>query len=207
MLVARAVFSLAVVLLIAAAATACGKAGSTRIAAGDVPSSAELDQYVTGAGGIRLAMSEEEVTDALGTKPARRREALSQDGITEVAWDNIDGPHPGHAAGGFVAGKLIWITFATASTSLPRVGRDAASSLLTGAVAQRSVARTLRLEDVEAVTGSRGLRARWTFTHRPPDRADIASVWVWEVEPGGRMLSVEERDGLAGQPVEREWRK
>jgi len=49
-------------------------------------------------------------------------------------------------------------------------------------VVRRSVARRLRMEDIEAVTGSRGLRARWIFSHRPPDRANVMSVWAWEVE-------------------------
>ena len=191
------------------AAGACRKtAGPTRIAAGDVPSAAELDQFVSGAGSVRLAMTEDEVSSALGEKPARRRDAMSSDGMTEVAWDNIGGPHPGAAVGRFVAGKLTQIEFATATTAMPRISRDVARSLESADVVRRSVARTLRLEDVEAATGSHGLRARWIFTHRPPGRADVMSVWLWEVEPGGRSaLVVEEENGLAGQPVVRDLRR
>ena len=195
-------------ILVAVAAGACGKtAVPTRIAAGDVPSAAELDQFVSGAGGVRLAMTEDEVSSALAVKPARRRDAMSSDGMTEVAWDNIGGPHPGAAVGRFVAGKLTQIEFATATTAMPRISRDVARSLESADVVRRSVARTLRLEDVEAATGSHGLRARWIFTHRPPDRADVMSMWLWEVEPGGRALVVEEENGLAGQPVVRDLRR
>lgn len=91
----------------------------------------------------------------------------------------------------------------TSSKALPRISREAAQSLQSGDVVQRSVARTLQLKDVEAVAGSRGMRSKWTFTHHPPDRADVKSTWVWQIESGGTALIVEEENGLAGQPIER----
>jgi hypothetical protein len=186
-------------------ALACGKpAAPTRIAAGDVPSAAELEAFVSHAGNVRLTMTEQEVRSALGTKPTRRQEAMSSDGESVVVWDTITGPHPGAALGRFVAGRLRQIEFATASTAMPRIGRDVAASLESAETVRRSVAGTLRIADIEAATGSRGLRARWTFTHWPPDRAKITSVWLWEIEPGGRVLMVDEYDGLAGQPVVRD---
>jgi hypothetical protein len=179
----------------------------TRIASGDVPSAAELDQFVSGAGGVRLAMTEDEVSAALGARPSRRSDATSRDEVADVAWDNIGGAHPGAALGHFRAGKLYAIEFATASTVMPRISADVARSLESGDVVRRSVARTLRIEDIEAATGSRGLRARWIFNHRPPDRASVMSVWAWEVEPGGRALVVEDENGLAGQPVVRDLKR
>jgi hypothetical protein len=132
---------------------------------------------------------------------------MSSDGVTEVAWDNIAGPHPGAALGRFAAGRLSQIEFATATAAMPRISPEVARSLESADVVRRSVARTLRLEDVEAATGSHGLRARWIFTHRPPNRADVMSMWLWEVEPGGRALVVEVENGLAGQPVVRDLRR
>jgi len=195
-------------ILVTVAGSACRKTSAAkRIAAGEVPSAAELDQYVSGAGNVRLVMTEDEVSSALDVKPTRRRDASSSDGVTEVAWDNISGPHPGAAVGRFTAGKLTQIEFATASMAMPRISRDVARSLESADVVRRSVEHTLRLEDIQATTGSHGLRARWIFTHRPPDRAGVMSLWVWEVEPGGRALVVEEENGLAGQPVVRDLRR
>jgi hypothetical protein len=187
-------------------ALACAKqAAPTRIASGDVPSAAELEQFVSGAGNVRLMMTEKEVSSALGTKPTQRQEAMSSDEESVVVWGTITGPHPGAALGRFAAGRLRQIEFGTASTAMPRIGRDVAASLESAEIVRRSVARTLRLADIEAATGSRGLRARWTFTHWPPDRANVMSVWVWEIEPGGRALVVEEEgDGAVGQPVVRD---
>jgi hypothetical protein len=202
MSVVRRSWWLVAVLVTALAEDACRKhAAPGRIAAGDVPTAAELDQFVTGAGNVRLAMTEDEVSSALGVKPARRRDGISRDDVTEVAWENIGGAHPGAAVGRFVAGRMFQIEFGTATMTMPRISRDVARSLESADVARRSVARMLRLEDIEAATGSRGLRTRWIFTHHPPDRADVKSVWLWEVEPGGQALVVEEENGLAGQPV------
>ena len=209
MSVVRRTSSLALILLTGLVSVSCKKRvdPGTRIASGDVPSAAELDQFVSGAGGIRLAMTEDEVSAALGVRPARRRDAISQDDVTEVAWDNIGGAHPGAAVGRFIVGKLIQIELATASSTMPRIGSAVARSLESADVVRRSVARTLRIDDVEAATGSRGLRARWIISHRPPDRANVMSIWAWEVEPGGRALVVEEENGLAGQPVVRDLKK
>jgi hypothetical protein len=204
--VARRTSLLVVILLAGFVSFSCEKKVE-RIASGDVPSAAELDQFVSGAGGVRLTMTEAEVSAALGVRPARREDATSQDGVTKVAWDNIGGAHPGAALGDFVAGKLFRIEFATASTAMPRISRDAAQALERADVVRRSVARTLRMEDIEAVTGSRGLRARWIFGLRPPDRANVMSIWTWEVEPGGRVLVVDEENGLAGQPVVRDLKR
>ena len=187
-------------LFLLVAAFACRKGGAST--AGDVRS-AELDQYVSGAGNVRLGMTEDEVTSALGVKPARRLDAMSSDGITEVAWDNIGGTHPGAAVGRFIGGKLTQIDFATAKTAMPRISSDVASSLERAEIVQRAVAHTLRLEDIEAVTGSRGLRARWTLIELS-NHPNVRSVWAWEVEPGGKALVVEEENGLAGQPVVRD---
>jgi hypothetical protein len=188
-------------------ALACGTQGPpTRIAAGDVPSAAELEQFVSGAGHVRLVMTEAEVSAALRAKPTRRQEAMSSDGESVVVWDTITGPHPGAALGRFVAGRLRQIEFATTSSAMPRISGDVAAALERAEIVRRSVARTLRIADIEAATGSRGLRVRWTFAHRPPDRAYITSVWAWAIEPGGRALVVDEEDGLAGQPVVRHWK-
>lgn len=191
----------AVVVLIA---IACGKhSAPVAIAAGDVPSPAELNAYVSNAGNVHLTMKEDEVDSALGAKPTRRMDAASQDGETQVAWDQIGGDHPGAAAGRFYAQRLTQIEFAPASRSMPRISKDVADSLLRQQYAQRAVAHTLRMTDIESVTASKGARALWRFTHRPPDGAIVTSVWMWEVEPGGEALIVEEQDGSAGQPVVR----
>jgi hypothetical protein len=51
-------------------AVACGKqATSTRIASGDVPTAAALEQFVTGAGGIRLGMTEQKVNAFMLGRP------------------------------------------------------------------------------------------------------------------------------------------
>lgn len=192
--------------LVAVVLIACRKTSAPpTIGVGDVPPPAELDQYVSGAGNIRLGMTEQEVDAALGKKSTRRQDAAARDGATDVAWDKIAGAHPGAAVGRFFDGKLTHIEFAPATTTMPRISADAARSLAeSGSVVQRAVARTLRLSDVEAVTGSRGLRAQWSFSFHPPNRADVKSLWAWEVEPGGRALIVEEEQGLAGQPVVRD---
>ena len=63
-------------------------------ASGGVPSPAELEAYVSGAGTVRLGMSEGEVTRALGRKPSRRKDGGD---TADVAWDDLPGPRPGHA--------------------------------------------------------------------------------------------------------------
>jgi hypothetical protein len=209
MSVVRRTSLLVVILLAGLVSFSCKKKFDPRmrIASGDVPSATELDQFVSGAGGVRLAMTEDEVSGALGARPLRRSDATSRGEAVDVAWDNIGGAHPGAALGHFVAGKLFAIEFATASKAMPRISADVARSLESGDVVRRSVARTLRIEDVERATGSRGLRVRWIISHRPPDRANVMSVWAWEVEPGGRALVVKDENGLAGQPIVRDFRR
>ncbi|MGZ8851679.1 MAG: hypothetical protein ACXW3E_15305, partial [Thermoanaerobaculia bacterium] len=56
------------------------------------------------------------------------------------------------------------------------------------------------------IAGSRGLRARWTLADVPGGAPLVVSTWVWEVEPGGRLLIVEDVNGLAGQPIVRTMR-
>ena len=168
---------------------------------------AEWSAFVSNAGRVRLGMTEKEVNEALGKGATRREEAQSPGAAAHVAWDDIGGENPGAALGTFLHGKLVRIEFATAKTAMPHVSREAASSLQSAETVRRSVARTLRMSDVEAVTGSRGLRARWSIGENPGGDPHISSKWVWEVEPGGELLIVDEEDGFAGQPVTRKWNR
>jgi hypothetical protein len=203
--------------LVCAPSTSCknaggGDSGETVATGGSagrdgVPTAAELEAYVTGAGRVRLGMTEGEVTAALGKKPSRRQDPMSRDAPTDVAWDGLPGPAPGAALGRFVEGGLVRIEYAPADAPLPRVDRAAAHSLTqSAALVQRAVARELRLAEVEAVTAAPGTRRTWTLSRGAGGRTRVSSRWLWEVEPGGEALIVEEDDGFAGQPIIRRLR-
>jgi hypothetical protein len=166
---------------------------------GVMPSAAELDAYVSGAGSVHLGMTEEEVSDALGTKPTQRRD-------DDVGWEGIAGQRPGSALGQFADGRLRRIEYAPSPwPELPRVSRATVGPLLTGEYARRSYERTLRMSDIEAVTGTPGYRSSWYIDGRTGPTV-VGSRWIWEVEPG-KVLYVEEAPGgLAGQPVIRDLR-
>jgi hypothetical protein len=171
-------------------------------AAGFAPSAAELEAFVTGAGGVRLGMAENEVTAALGKNPTRREVASSPGAATEVAWEDIPGARPGAAHGRLADGRLVFIEFTTAKLSLPRVSRAVARSLTESAdLVRRSVAKSLRMQDIEVITHTPGQRVKWSIGLGDP--TTVVSYWLWEVEPGGEALFVEEENGVAGQPITR----
>ena len=89
------------------------------------------------------------------------------------------------------------------SSRRSRVDRATAESLTSADFVRRSVAKPVRMKDIEAVTGTRGYHGLWRII-RPAgtQRVIVVSRWFWEVEPGGEALSVEEEeDGIAGQPI------
>jgi hypothetical protein len=183
-------------------ATAAAGAVANSSAIG-VPSAAELEGYVTGAGAVELGMTESEVSAALGKKPTRRQDATSPGAPAEMAWDNLEGARPGFAAGQFHEGRLARIEFAPAKRALPRVDQAAVDSLTTADVVRRSVARTLRMADIEAVTRVPGFRATLAIASGFGVKTTVYSRWFWEIEPGGKVLYVDDEDGFAGQPVVR----
>lgn len=164
-----------------------------------MPSAAELDAYVSGAGRVHLGMTEGEVSAALDRQPTQRRDG-------DVAWEGIGGERPGSALGQFVDGRLKRIEYVPSPwPALPRVSRAAADSLLTGEYARRSYERTLGMSDIEAVTGAPGYRMSWFIDGRTGPTA-VGSRWIWEVEPGKVLYVAEEPDGTASQPVVRDMR-
>jgi hypothetical protein len=167
---------------------------------GDMPSAVALEAYVTGAGNVQLGMTESQVSDALGEKPTRREDAMSPGATTDVAWDDLKGARPGAALGRFRDGRLISIEFASTFPVLPRIDRGAADAVTTPDFVRASVARTLQMTDIEAVTRTRGHRMSWSVMRGADGRTMVLSRWIWEVEPGGEALLVVEYDGLAGQP-------
>jgi hypothetical protein len=168
-----------------------------------VPSPAELEAYVSGAGRVRLGMTESEVTKALGRKPSRRKDG---EGTADVAWDDLPGPRPGHALGNFRDDRLYGIEFAPAAQVYPRLDYATAETVTQADYVRRSVDRTLLMADIEAVTGVPGYRASWTVMSGFGSPTRVRSRWLWEVDPGDRVLYVDELDGLAGQPVIRDKR-
>jgi hypothetical protein len=172
-----------------------------------VPSPEQLEDYVTGAGAVRLGMTESEVSEALGKKPSRRDDALSPGASTDVAWDDLQGPRPGAALGRFRDDRLYSIEFAPASPVPPRLDSATANSVTKADYVRRSVARTLRMADIEAVTRVPGYRASWTIMSGFGSPTRVKSRWLWEVDPGDRFLVVDELDGLAHQPVIRAKRR
>jgi hypothetical protein len=89
---------------------------------------------------------------------------------------------------------------------LPRVDRDVAESLTRAEYVRRSVDRTLRVADIEAVTRVPGNRARWAIASGIGSATMVTSVWAWEIEPGKKVLTVDEENGQAGQPIIRDVR-
>lgn len=172
-------------------------------ASGGVPSPAELEAYVSGAGTVRLGMTESEVTRALGSKPSRRKDGGN---TADVAWDDLQGPRPGHALGHFRDDRLYAIEFAPAAQVYPRLDHATAAAVTQPDYVRRSVARTLTMAEIEAVTRVPGYRASWTVMSGFGAPTSVSSRWFWEVDPGNRVLYVEELDGLAGQPVIRDKR-
>jgi hypothetical protein len=211
----RLAFALAV--LAGASLPACRQTGATPGAessgapaadarAEGIPTPEELEAYVSGAGRVRLGMTEAEVTEALGKRPSRRQDAMSQGASTDVAWDALEGPRPGAALGRFVDDHLISIELAPAAQVYPRLDFATASSVTAPDYVRRSVARTLRMADIEAVTRVPGFRASWTVMSGYGSPTRVKSRWMWDVDPGNRVLYVEELDGQAGQPVIRDKR-
>jgi hypothetical protein len=187
----------------AADAAAPGGAVAGAGASGGVPSPAELEAYVSGAGAVRLGMTEREVIKALGSKASRR-----QDGgeFVDVAWDALKGPRPGAALGKFREDKLYSIEFAPATQVYPRLDYATADSVTRAEYVRRSVDRTLRMADIEAVTRVPGYRASWAVASGFGIPTSVTSQWFWNVDPGNRVLYVDETDGRAGQPVIRDKR-
>jgi hypothetical protein len=185
----------------ASQASAPGAAGAD--ASEGVPSPAELEAYVSGAGAVRLGMTESEVTSALGRKPGRRHDEGKD---ADVAWDDLKGPRPGYALGKFRADRLYSIEFAPAAQVYPRLDHATADSVTQADYVRRSVARTLRMADIEAVTRVPGYRASWTVMSGFGAPTRVRSRWLWEVDPGDSVLVVDELDALAEQPVIRKKR-
>jgi hypothetical protein len=62
------------------------------------------------------------------------------------------------------------------------------------------------MADIEAVVRVPGCRASWTIMSGSGSPTRVSSQWLWEVDPGDRVLFVREDDGTAGQPVIRKKR-
>ena len=105
-----------------------------------------------------------------------------------------------------VTTRLYSIEFAPAAQVYPRLDYATADAVTQADYVRRSVARTLRMADIEAVTRVPGYRASWTVMSGFGTPTRVRSRWFWEVDPGNRVLYVEELDGLAGQPVIRDKR-
>jgi hypothetical protein len=181
----------------AGAATTAGSVADT-VGSGDVPTPADLEAYVTGGGRVRLGMTESQVTTALGSTPSRRQDNGE---FADVAWDALKGPRPGAALGKFRGDRMYRIEFAPAAQVYPRLDYATADSVTRAEYVRRSVDRTLRMEDIESVTGVPGYRASWAVASGFGVPTTVMSRWVWDVEPGNRFLLVEETDGLVGQPI------
>ena len=123
-----------------------------------------------------------------------------------MAWDDLQGPRPGFALGNFRDDKLYSIEFAPAAQVYPRLDYATAEAVTQPDYVRRSVARTLRMADIEAVTHVPGYRASWTVMSGFGTPTSVRSRWFWEVAPGNRVLYVEELDGLADQPIIRDKR-
>jgi hypothetical protein len=186
--------------------TASASGGAAESGSVDVPSTDELEAFVTGAGAVHLGMTEDEVSAALGANPTRRQDATSRDAPTDVAWDRISGARPGAATGRFFDGRLVRIEFAPAAPELPRLGRAVAESLTRPEYARRAADRTLRMADIESVTSAPGYRANWAIGRGVGGKTTLMSRWLWEIESSGKVLVVEEEDGLVRQPVIRSMR-
>ncbi len=171
-----------------------------------VPGAEELEAFVSAAGAVQLGMTEAEVSAALGRNPTRRQDPPSPDAPADASWEGLEGARPGAAAGLFREGRLLRIEFAPATPALPRLGRAAAESVTRTDFVRRSVARTLRMADIEAVTRVPGYRATWAIASGFGSRTTVSSRWLWAIEPGEKVLYVEEHDGAAGQPVIRSMR-
>jgi hypothetical protein len=168
---------------------------------------------VAGTGAVKLGMSEDEVGRALGGAPERRKEAEQ---TVEAVW-RLEGAVPGSAVARFVGGPLVWIEFSAARPDvppLPRVTRAAAEALSNGALARKAIQHVLRasdpaltMDDVLAAAGGTGRRVVWRLFRSEAEGAPesaASSVWAWEVEPGGKVLLVDETSGEARQPTIRD---
>ncbi len=168
---------------------------------------------MAGTGAVKLGMSEDEVGRALGGAPERRKEAEQ---TVEAVW-RLEGAVPGSAVARFVGGPLVWIEFSAARPDvppLPRVTRAAAEALSNGALARKAIQHVLRasdpaltMDDVLAAAGGTGRRVVWRLFRSEAEGAPesaASSVWAWEVEPGGKVLLVDETSGEARQPTIRD---
>jgi hypothetical protein len=59
------------------------------------------------------------------------------------------------------------------------------------------------MTEVETAAGRRGRRASWALTMGQGNTTRTVSTWVWEVEPGGKLLIVSVEGGKASQPYVR----
>lgn len=185
-------------------------AGAGRI---DMATPAPAD-FVEGTAAVRLRMTEDEVSRALGSEPVQRQET---DRLVDAAWA-IGGAVPGRAVARFVGGPLVRIEFARIRLDdppLPRVSGDAARTVTQGLAfkAVQHIAHAenpaLELREVVAAAGAPGQRIRWRLaqgggtpgSHLQPV---VTNTWAWVVEPGGRLLLVDETDGIADQPIVRD---
>jgi hypothetical protein len=151
-----------------------------------------------GATRVAIGMTESEVSRALGDEPSQRKG-------TDVAWRLEQGAHPGVAVGSFIDGHMTGITF-TANLDTPaplRIEKAAADALNTTDITQRSVDGRLTLAEIEAAVGARGRRLDWTLAMGQGRSTRSISHWVWEINPGGKVLIVSEEGGKASQPFVR----
>jgi hypothetical protein len=159
---------------------------------------ADLDDFIEGAGAVAIGMTESEVSKALNAQSEARKG-------NEVAWRLDKRSHPGSASGSFVNGYLSGIQF-TADLSAPappRIDKAAADALSNKETALRAISHKLTIAEVEAAAGGRGRRASWVLTMGQGNTIRSISIWVWEINPGGKLLIVSEERGEAGQPYVR----
>jgi hypothetical protein len=162
---------------------------------------AGIEDVVDGASQVAIGMTDSEVSGALHVEPIERK------GI-EVAWRLEKGEHPGVAVGRFIDGYLNSIQFTARldSPSPPRIDKQTAGALTKYDVVTRAIAGNLTLAEVEASIGKHGRRAIWTLAQGQNRTTRSISTWVWEINPGGKVLIVPEEDGKASQPYIRELR-
>lgn len=168
-----------------------------------------LEDLPAGTGVVKLGMTEEQVAGALGSLPERRREKGRE---TEAAY-RIAGAVPGTASAFFLGGPLMSIEFSLARLDdppLPRVSKATAESLSLGPLALKAIHNELRMNDVVKAAGMAGRRVSWklyrTFDAGKPG-AGTRTTWLWEVEPGGKVLIVVESNGQLEQPFVRDLKR
>jgi hypothetical protein len=169
--------------------TACGRASFQN------SQRAGLEDFIEGANAVAIGMTEAEVSQALGAQPEVRKG-------NEVVWHLDNRTHPGYASGGFANGYLSGIEFKADlnSPAPPRIDKAAADALTNKEVALRAINKQLAIAEVMSTAGGRGRLASWVLTMGQGNSTRTISTWVWEINPGGKLLVVSEEGGKASQP-------